>query len=306
MKKVLLSTVLASLIASGALYAKEAKEASKVLNTTDSKITLINKEAVSHAKANAQAHQQKLVQEAIDSLKLAHKALVDLNAKKSKEATDDIAKALGKLEVILSAEKAPKLLPVDAFVTINEFAGDSKAAKAGVKLAKDLLDHDRIQEARRLLNTLQSEMDITVINLPLSSYPDALKLAAKYLHEQKIEKAKEVLSIALSTFDEVTQVVPLPLVKAIDLATAASKIAKKDKKRALDYLAAAEDQIKTAEALGYVSESTTTYEKLYKMIKGIKKEIKGKNEVEKLFETFLNKLRGFKNKATSSAEKSSK
>ncbi len=300
MKKVVLSTLAAVLIAEGALFAKAEP---KSQNTTDQKITMIKKSAVSHAKSEAESNREKLVQEAVDSLKLAHRALVDLDKNDTKKATEDIAEALGKLEVILAAEKAPKLLPVDGAIVIHEYAGSSEDAKAAIKLVKDFLKQGRVQQARRLLNTLQSEMDITVINLPLLSYPDALKLAAKYIHENRPEKAKEVLAIALSTFDEVTQVVPLPLLKAIDLGVAASKIAKEDKKRALAYLDAAEEQIKLAETLGYVSESTTTYRNLYKMIKGLKKEIEGKNKAEKLFEEFIAKLKEFKNKTF---EKSSK
>ncbi|OQX73604.1 MAG: hypothetical protein B6D59_05110 [Campylobacteraceae bacterium 4484_4] len=303
MRRVVLSTLLASLIVSGSLFAKEEV---KSQNMTQTNITMIKKSAVTHAKETAQSNRKKLVQEAIDSLKFAHQALVDLEKGEKEKATENIEKALGKLEVILAAEKAPKLLPVDGAIVIHEYAGSSKEAKAAVKLVKDFLDQGRVQQARRLLNTLQSEMDITVINLPLVSYPDALKLAAKYIHDDKADKAKEVLAIALSTFDEVTQVIPLPLLKAIDLSAAASKIAKEDKKRALAYLDAAEEQIELAEVLGYVSESTTTYRNLHKMIKGLKKEIRGKNRAEKLFEEFLTKLKEFKNKAFYSSHEEKK
>ncbi len=62
---------------------------------------------------DAKSHQAKLVEEAITSLKLSAKALVELNHNKPDEAKKSIELALGKLETILSTENAPKLLPVD-------------------------------------------------------------------------------------------------------------------------------------------------------------------------------------------------
>ena len=147
-----------------------------------------------------------------------------------------------------------------------------------------------------------SEIDITVVSLPLASYPDALKLAAQYVHDNKLDKAKEVLYIALSTFTEVTEVVPIPLLESTDLIAAASRIAKEDKERALKYLDAASDALDVAEKLGYVSESTTTYKMLHEKIKEVQKEIRGKNKAEKLFDTLAEKLKEFKSKIISSKE----
>jgi len=107
---------------------------------------------------------------------------------------------------------------------------------------------------------LVSEIDITTVSLPLASYPDALKLAAKYVHDNKPEKAKEVLYIAIK------------------------------------YLDGANEALNVAEKLGYVSKSETTYKMLHEKIEEVKKEIKGKNKAEKLFESLAEKLKEFKSK----------
>ncbi len=294
MKKLLLSTVLASLLATTGLYA----------NSEMKTVKEVNKGAVTNGTQNALANQKRLIQEAIDSLKYTQNALVALTQSNQKDATKEIEKALGKLEVILSAKDAPKFLPVDSTVTMVEFVGTKDDVKKGLSSVKDLLDDNKVQAARILLNSLQSEIDVTVVSLPLVTYPDALKLAAKYIHDNKLEKAKSVLEVALSTFDKTTTVIPLPLLKATDLINVSASLSKNGKKeQALKYLDAAEEQLDTAEALGYVSHSSNTYKSIHEMINHVRKEIKGKNKAEKLFDTLKEKLKDFKEKVFSEKSK---
>lgn len=189
------------------------------------------------------------------------------------------------------------MLPIDSEVVAVEYTGDLKSIKESLELVKDLLDKNKVQDARRILDTLQSEIDIITINLPLASYPQALKLAAKYLNEGKIEEAEDVLDMALNTLVKEITVIPIPILKAQALVDAASKIAKKDKNQAIKHLEEAKRQLKIAEALGYTSTSDTTYKMLYDAIEKLEKEIKGKNRSEKLFENLIEKLKEFKEKA---------
>ncbi len=286
MRKIIMSAIVATALMGGSVYA----------NTVTKKGTTVqevSQNAVKQAKQDAKSHQAKLIQEAIDSLKFAHEAYTALVKKDSKAATQKLEKALGKLEVILSADKAPKLLPIDNVVAIHEFVGSSKEVKILVDKAKMLLDDGKVQEARALLAPMQSEIDITVVSLPLVSYPDALKLAAKYVHSNKIDEAKKVLGVALSSFTEVTQIIPIPLLTATDLIAAASETAAKDSKHALLYLDGAAESLRVAEALGYISRSETTYKMLQDKIVELKKEIEGPNKPEKLFRGLKAKLKEF-------------
>jgi len=294
MKNILLSTLLSSLLLSSGLYAK-----SNIKSVTD-----VSHSAVTKGTQNALANQKKLIKEAVKSLEYTNNALIALSKNDTKSAQSDIEKALGKLEVILSAKNAPKLLPIDSSVTMVEFVGTKKDVENTLKSVQDLLKHHKVQVARALLNTLQSEIDVTVVSLPLVTYPDALKLAAKYLHDNKVAKAKSVLEVALSTFDKTTTVVPLPLLKATDLINVSASLSKNGKKEeALKYLKAAEDQLDVAEALGYVSHSSTTYKAMHTAIQHVRKEIKGKNKAEKLFDKLKNELKDFKNKIFSEKAK---
>ena len=294
MKKIVLSTILTSTLFTGTLLAESNK-------TQTSKEIMHKATKVATIKANES--KVKLTKEAISSLELTTDALKNLNDNKLDEAKKNIELALGKLEAILALKDTPKLLPIQNKIVVKNFVGTSKDVEIALKEVKELLKEGKVQEAGELLITIQSEIDITVINLPLVSYPDALKLASKYIIEEKPDRAKEVLELALSTFTEVHQIIPIPLVNTIELAAAASKISQKDKEQALKYLTSAHDELNKAEKMGYVSKSTTTYKELHDLIEEIEKEIKGKNKAEKLFDNLAKKLNEFKDNILSSSDK---
>jgi ribonuclease HII len=170
---------------------------------------------------------------------------------------------------------------------------------------KTLLSKGHVQEAGELLISLQSELDITTVNLPLATYPDALKLASKYIMENKIKEAKNVLKLALTTFANVQTIVPIPLVNTLELVSVASTKAKENKDLALKYLTSAHDELEKAEKLGYISKSTTTYKQLHALIEGVEKEVNGPNKAEKLFNELGDKLKEFKAKIFSSDDNKS-
>ncbi len=291
MKRLLLSLAAASLLVTGAC----ATEATKAESN----------KAVAEAKVKAQKEQKevKIVKEAVDAVALTQKVLVELEKGNKDQAVKDLEKAIGKLEVVLSAPNAPALIPIDSSIEVVDFPGTLRDIKTALITAKALLAENKIQEARSILDTLRSEIVLKVINLPLASYPAALKLAAKFLHENRVDEAKNVLNQALATFVEVDVVTPIPLLQAIHLVEVAKAEAKKDKQKALDMLKEAKLALKKAEALGYTSDSDTTYKMLEDMIEKVEKEVKGKNRAEKLFEELIEKLKEFKEKAIKTLNK---
>ena len=289
MNKILSSVLVASLL---------------LTNTYATSSKTISQDAIKIAKHNAKttsdAH---IVKEAVEAVMLTQKVLIDLEKKDKKSAIKDIQNAIGKLEVILAKKDAPAMLPIDGSISAYEFNGDINVIEAGIRAAKKLLDKNKIQDARVILNKLQSEIDITTVNLPLASYPKALKLAASYIHDDKMTEAKDILEMALSTLVTTKVVIPIPLVTAEALIHDARKIAKKDKKQALKHLEMAKKELKKAELLGYTSDSDITYKILDNAIERVEKEIKGKNKAEKLFDELIQKLKSFKDSATHTTSK---
>ncbi|WP_187647664.1 YfdX family protein [Nitrosophilus labii] len=292
MKKLILSAVASIMLLSPNVLASEASKAA-------------SNQAVSKAKLEAKKQQNevKIIKEAVEAVSLTQEALKALEKGKRDEAIKELENAIGKLEVVLAAPNAPVLIPIDSSVEVVEFPGSVKDIEIALITVKALLKENKIQEARRVLNRLRSEIVLKTINLPLASYPAALKLAAKFLHENRVDEANNVLNQALLTFVEVDIITPIPLLKAQFLVEEAKKIAKKDKKKALEYLKEAKYSLKKAEALGYTSESDTTYKTLEEAIEKIEKEVKDKNEAEKLFEDLIEKLKEFKEKAIKSISK---
>ena len=284
MKKVWISLVAAALLAAPAAMAETSAQ--------------VSKHAVQKAEKKAHDRQLEVVEEAVQAVALTQQVLVDLDKKDVKKAKSDLEKAIGKLEVVLSHPNAPALLPIDSSIIATEYVGDVKSIEKSLAAVKKLLAVGDVQAARRLLNTLQSEIDVVTVNLPLVSYPQALKLAAKYLNAGKVKEAQDVLEMALGTLVQNEIVIPLPLLKAQALIEAASKVAKENKEEALKHLEAARNELKIAEALGYTSSSDTTYKMLDDAIEKIEKEVKGPNKAEKLFHELIEKLKEFKEKAT--------
>ncbi len=283
MKKVIVSVVTAALLGSAGVMAEtSANVASK---------------AVKSAKAEAESGKLKVVEEAVSAVLLTQNVLNALEKNDIQKAKSELEKAIGKLEVVLAHKSAPALLPIDSVIKVTEYMGDLKSAKETLSTVKKLLAVGKVQEARRLLDTLQSEIDIVTVSLPLVSYPQALKLSARYINEGKTNEARDILQMALDTLVKSETVIPLPLLKAQALIEAASKVAKSDKKQALKHLDAAKKELKIAEVLGYTSGSDTTYKMLDDTIEAVEKEIRGKNRAEKLFEELMERLGEFKEKA---------
>ena len=297
MNKIIVSTLLSSLLLTGSLMAKSDTE----LTSKE-----VNKNATELATKKVNDNKVKLIKEALSSLEIAGKALQNLEANKKDEAKKNIELALGKLEVILTSKEVPKLLPIENRLVVKNFIGGAKEVDMALKEVKTLLDNGKVQEAGELLISLQSELDIRTISLPLATYPDALKLASKYLIEDKMDEAKDTLKLALSTFANVQTIIPIPLVNSIELVAVASKKAKENKTLALKYLASAHDELNKAEKLGYISKSTTTYKELHTLIEGVEKEVKGPNKAEKLFSELGKKLKEFKSKIFSEESKEDK
>ena len=110
-----------------------------------------------------------------------------------------------------------------------------------------------------MIGDLASEHVISVTNIPLATYPAAIKQAAALLHANKPAEAATVLETALSTLVVEDTVIPLPLVRAEALLDSSRPLAEKPQRTAEEndrlrrLLDAARLQIELAQALGYAT-----------------------------------------------------
>ena len=284
MKRLFSSIVVAGLLATNTFAA-------------DAKTESVKHNAV--IKAENKAQNVELIKEAIKALKYTQDAYIALTKKDKTKAIENLKKAIGELTIVLNSPNAPYLLPVNVNMEAYEYAGDIKNIQKQIVAAKVALSKNKLPLTREILDSLRSEIDIKAINIPLATYPNAIELAIKYINENKVNEAKDVIAMALNTLVTTTTILPIPLIKAQDLVIEASKIAKKDKKQTLKYLEEAKKQLKIAQMLGYTSKSDTTYKMLKESINKIEDKIAANKNTDSLFEELKAKLKEFKEKAVS-------
>ena len=218
---------------------------------------------------------QQIVNEARDAVLGTQQALLTLEKKDPKAALTVLQDVSKKLDGILTKNPSLSLVTADVEVDIFEFEGDENLLKTKVKQADDLLDSGKLQGAREILANLASEMRVTTISIPLGTYPAAIKKAIAQIAASKPDEAAQDLDEVLSTLVEVTEIIPLPILRAEGLLTEASEFEHKEKMdkeknraEVLKYTDAAKEQLKIAELLGYGGKQD--YQLLYTVIDDIK------------------------------------
>jgi hypothetical protein len=214
-------------------------------------------------------------------------------------ATRAIETAIGKAAVVTAANPNMAMIPIDVSVSINDLVADMETLMKIRKSAQDFTNQGYLQDARRLLEDLISELSISASNLPLATYPIALTEASKLVNENRLTEAALVLTTAINTIVTEITSVPLPLIRTeatlTEVATLlASGNANVDTvSQLLDY---ADYQIHFAEALGY-GKKDKEYRELYDAIKTLKSAVKRNDKsAEKSNTDLRNKLNKFKNR----------
>ena len=168
---------------------------------------------------------------------------------------------------LLLARRDAELAPVSTAVITYDLLALAEARKA--------LNDGAIPRARLLVEVLASETQIRTTNIPLATYPAAIKAITPLIDAGKIDEAKTQLQAALSTLVITTDVIPLPKLRAENmLKDAQAMTEKKDRsKEDNDKLAAdlkgAREQLQMAELLGYGKRQD--YQPMYAQLDGIEK-----------------------------------
>jgi vacuolar-type H+-ATPase subunit E/Vma4 len=288
-KYLLSSLLIGGLFISPVVLAEKTTDTKKAISSTQNSVDKQQTAANNKAIKDKQKSQKDLleevnkgVSEGFDKVQEATKLIQD---GKEKEAIKALQEATGKFDIALAANPDLGLIPIAAKVQVNELLTTPDLVKSQVKLAKELLEDAKVQTARTVLLPLRDDMETRTAYLPMATYPDAIKLATKMLIDKNKDAALETLAIALSTVVEKSSIIPLSLVRAEAMITAASELDKeKGKDKALKLLDAANEQLTLATTLGYTDKDSDLYEALKNQISAVKKEITGGNVVEKLYD----------------------
>lgn len=234
-----------------------------------------------------------LDQDAKTAIEQTRNAVEALSKNKIDEALSDIEQATGKINMLLARNPNTELIPVDLAVEVIDTAPRNNASV--LEIAQDAslaFDEKNYPTARALLFMLMSEIRVRTYHLPLATYPDALKQAARLLDQKRTQDANNILLTALNTLVVVDRVTPLPLVLARDAINQAQEKSKQDKQAAQALLGTAKNEIERARELGYTGKDQE-YAALNDQISTLERQLKGKEDTLAAFSKLKDKLGAF-------------
>lgn len=242
----------------------------------------------------ASEKRKKLLHDATEAIAQTEQALKALEDKKNGVALKALADATGKLELIVARDPSLKLAPVSTTVVTYDLLATPDTVRVALADARKALGDGAIPRARLLVEALASETQIRTTNIPLATYPAAIKAITPLIDAGKTEEAKTQLQAALSTLVITTDVIPLPKLRAENmLKDAQSLTEKKDRsKEENDRLTAdlrgAREQLQMAELLGYGQ--SQDYKPMYAQLDGIEKASSGGKSGTGLFDKIKKQL----------------
>ncbi|MES2205542.1 MAG: YfdX family protein [Pseudomonadota bacterium] len=222
---------------------------------------------------------KEITAEAIAAINETRHALIALDNGKKAEALKALEQVTGKLELLLARDPQLALAPTYVSAKTFEMVADLEKIKTIRKNAEDFLEDGQVQAARHLLKNLASETVVSVINIPLATYPSAIKQAVKLIDQGKFEEAKTVIQTELNRLVVVATVFPRPVIQAQDALKEAEKLAEKsgrtveENKRLSTLLADTRKQLELVQALGYGTKEN--FKMLYSQLSDIEHKTSG-------------------------------
>ncbi|MCU6433544.1 YfdX family protein [Undibacterium sp. Jales W-56] len=230
--------------------------------------------------ADAAAEKRKqLLSDAAAAIAQTQQALKALEDKKTDVALKALTEATGKLELIVARDPSLKMAPVATQVVTFDLFADPETVKLAIADAKKALSDGDIPRARSLVEALASETQIRTTNIPLATYPTAIKAITPLIDAGKIDEAKTQLQTALNTLVVTTDVIPLPKLRVENLLKDAQALTEKkdrskdDNDKLANELKTIREQLQMAELLGYGKKRD--FQPMYAQLESIEKSSAG-------------------------------
>jgi hypothetical protein len=243
---------------------------------------------------------KQLAKEAVDAVMATQTALKALANNLPKEALAALQVASGDLHLLLAREPALDLVPIDIKVQVLEGPKDLKVIKSLKNQLAGLINDEKFQDARPILDSLVDEIRVTVASLPLGTYLATIDQVLPLIEAGNLSEGKRELIQALDTLVYEQEITPLSIFRAEDKLNQAFQIehkedfSKQENKDKISHLVIETNQdINVAEALGYGTKKD--FEPLYKEMDTLKKSI-GTAGFEGEWQKIKNALSTFKNK----------
>lgn len=203
---------------------------------------------------------QHITEEAKDVLEGTEQAVSLLSKKDTQKAMETLRRVSGKLDILLAQSPGLAFIPANVSIRVEEFTGDEETVKTTLDIIDDLFEDGKIQAARQLIDELVSEMDVTTIRIPLAVFPSGIRNAMALANTGKTEEATDALYTLMNSVETITEVMPLPVLRAEEFLTTASALEQKrdlskqvNREEIINLADAARNQLKLAVLLGYGS-----------------------------------------------------
>lgn len=239
------------------------------------------------------AFRSRRVLEAVQVIQETGQALEALQLKNTAKALKLLTQAKKKLERLLVNYPEFKQLPVDASVEVINLASGPDTIKVLREKVKELVDNGQLQQARRILDNLVSEIRITTVYLPMTPFLNSLRNARALIKKGKPDMAMQVLSHSLSTLEIEENAIPLPVIIAEALVQGASTVADSSRDVALHMIKNARRQLEIAQLLGY-SMNSREYQQLIDDLRSLQDELEKGEKTASLFEKLKKNIHLFK------------
>ncbi len=235
------------------------------------------------AEARTEDQRKRIAEEATAALTETRSAISALEKENADEALAALERATGKLELLLARKPELSLAPTSVAVKTLDLLTTLEGIEEMRDQASEALEEGRVQDARDLLRNMGSEVILSVTNIPLATYPEAIRAAVPLIDQGKLDEARQTLAAALHTLVVTNHVIPLPIVRAEAMLARAQKLAENaersqsENKKLSELLNNARYQLQLGEALGYGTEDE--YEAFYEQLDRIAEKTKaGKSE----------------------------
>jgi hypothetical protein len=248
------------------------------------------------AQEELKARKADVIVDAEAALAETYRAIEAIRAGDRDGAIAALATATGKLELVMARRPELALAPVGATIVVVDFIGDIDAIRAVPGAASLALASGHAQSARRLLLGFASETVVRVQNLPMATYPAAIKEATRLLDAGRNDEAASALRAALGTIVVTETVFPHPLLDAVKHLEAAKALAETEGRSAeqnqalIAALDAARTSLERAEAFGYGTRRD--FRDLYAEIRDVERRTGGGVSITGLFTGMLDSVRG--------------
>ena len=260
----------------------------------------VNPQVQSEVEKQAADKRAQLLKDAQSAIDETQKALDALDQGKKDEALAALEKVTGKLDLILARDPKLALAPVSVATVVRDLYANQDTVKAAIKEARSDLNEGKVQQARALLGGLASETELQVTNIPLATYPAAIKAVAPLIDAGKKDEAKTALQLALNTLVVERFITPLPTIRAKAMLAEAEKLAEKsgrssgENKKLHDLVETARQQLELGETLGYGTR--TDYQPLYTQLDDIQTKTGSGKSGTGIFDTIKASLKDLKDR----------